>query len=35
VPLPDWLPHEKILEELTKRQVGLAEKTTRQDLVGC
>ncbi len=27
VPLPDWLPQEKFLEELTKRQVGMAEKT--------
>ena len=27
VPLHDWLPREKFLEELTKRQVGMAEKT--------
>jgi saccharopine dehydrogenase-like NADP-dependent oxidoreductase len=27
VPLPDWLPRERFLEELTKRQVGIAVKT--------
>ena len=27
VSLPDWLPREKFLEELTKRQVRMAEKS--------
>jgi hypothetical protein len=26
VPLPDWLPRDRFLAELTKRQVGMAMK---------